>query len=694
MRETEPNFFTDLYKESLAKGKVIGSNNPDGIIRQGIDSEKIITIDHGGLRLPPLVKPGWGREGIAYGPYIRANGLACAFFVLNGHNTSQSGDYAESIFRRLKQWAYGSHQQNPIHRFLGWLRSYKRESLIQRIYRWILSSKKYVDIPTINENLAVGWFSQAIPHHPLAEGNGFYVHATGTENGELWARVGDRPLRVIRGLQNLPIYYVVILREQGAAYYAASLPNAHGLAAYPNLRPLAIAPFDLDQIVYAALYQSVLGQIGFTVDTRVYGAKVQQISELNNWYGTACAADSLKGNGSLANSPAEVGGVWQVKTGSYQRKANGIKATGFDNWAILNSGNEIGLIHVIILTSDEIAVGGIVWRIQNEQNYWRLLLSDRKCQVCLVEDGQEIEIATSIDWGLKTNSLNSVQISDDGETIGIYVNCQLLLDRWFTDTRLQNATGVGIYTVQADVEQYYQAFEAHPRTVPLPPDLDLGSPWQAEGQEIVVTDQFIGTEEVDLADTTTTTGNKIWRRDIGQGKILITGNNSAKVRANPQNPNPGRTAYTIDWDYPDIADLQVDLTPPGTQRKQREKGRGGLIFWQDRDNYIIINNWLDDCYGGASISSFFYLNGFEDVYDAVWTNVGSRVYWGVKHTLRVVFDGNNYTVFVNQEPVLYRALTDVYPKIKGLKINRVGIAANWEWGDDTGSVFENFVARK
>ncbi|BAU63256.1 hypothetical protein STA3757_06160 [Stanieria sp. NIES-3757] len=694
MRKTEPKFLTDLYNESISKGKVIGSNNPDGIIRQGIDAEKLITIDHGALRFSPLVKAGWGREGIAYGPYSRTNGLACAFFVLNGHNTSQSGDYAESIFRRLKQWAYGSHKQNPIQRFLGWLRSYQRESLIQRIHRWIFSSKKYVDIPTINENLAVGWFSQAIPSNPLAEGNAFYVHATGTENGELWTRVTERSLRVLRGLQNLPIYYVVILREQGAAYYAASLPNAYGLAAYPNLRPLAIDPFNQDQKVYAALYQSVLGQIGFSVDTRVYGAKVEQISELKNWYGTACAADSFKGNGSLDNSSAEIGGVWQIKTGSYERTVNGVKATGFDNWAILNSASEIGLIHAMILTSDEIAVGGIVWRIDNEQNYWRLLLSDLKCQVCLVEEGVEIEIATSLDLGLKTNSLNSIQILDDGETIGIYINGQLLLDRWFTDTRLQNATGVGIYTVQADVEQYWQAFEAHPRQVPLPAALDLGSPWQAEGQKTVVTDQFTGTEEVDLAGKTTTIGSKIWRRDIGLGKILITRHNSAQVQANPQNPNPGCTAYTIAWDFPDFADLQVDITPPGTQRKQGEKGRGGLIFWQDRDNYIIISNWLDDCYGGASISSFFYLNGFEDVYDAVWTNVGSRVYWGVTHTLRVVFDGINYIIFVNQEPVLYRALSDVYPKSKRLKINRVGIVANWDWGNDTGSVFANFVARK
>jgi hypothetical protein len=303
-----------------------------------------------------------------------------------------------------------------------------------------------------------------------------------------------------------------------------------------------------------------------------------------------------------------------------------------------------------------------------------------------VRQGIDAEKIITID-----NGHNTSQSEDLGETL-----VQRLL-RWARPY----STGVGIYTNQANREQYWQLLEAHPRTVPLPAELDLGSPWQAEGQEIVVTDKFTGTA-IALAGQTTTTGSKIWRREIGQGaiaivpakQIAITGNNAAKVQANAQNPNPGRTAYTIAWDYPDLADVQVDITPPGTQRKQKEKGRGGLIFWQDRDNYIIINNWLDDCYGGASISSFFYFNGFEDIYDAVWTNVGSRVYWGVKHTLRVVFDGINYTVFVNQEPVLYRALTDVYPQIKGLTINRIGIVANWEWGNDTGSVFENFIARK
>jgi hypothetical protein len=101
---------------------------------------------------------------------------------------------------------------------------------------------------------------------------------------------------------------------------------------------------------------------------------------------------------------------------------------------------------------------------------------------------------------------------------------------------------------------------------------------------------------------------------------------------------------------------------------------------------------MDDWYG-TSIAAFFYVDGFEELYDAVWTNVGKRIHWGVPYDFRVVFDGQRFLAFVNGEPVLYRALSDIYPDWHRLQINQVGLVANWEWGNDTGSVFQNFVAR-
>ena len=45
------------------------------------------------------------------------------------------------------------------------------------------------------------------------------IHAADTDNGEVWAHFGSQVLSTLKGLQNIQIYYVVILREKGAVYY-------------------------------------------------------------------------------------------------------------------------------------------------------------------------------------------------------------------------------------------------------------------------------------------------------------------------------------------------------------------------------------------------------------------------------------------------------------------------------------------
>jgi hypothetical protein len=117
-----------------------------------------------------------------------------------------------------------------------------------------------------------------------------------------------------------------------------------------------------------------------------------------------------------------------------------------------------------------------------------------------------------------------------------------------------------------------------------------------------------------------------------------------------------------------------------------------LTFWQDEDNYLIVNVFIDDTFDGASISSFYHLGGKEDMYDAVWTLVRG-VRWGERCTLRVAFDGRQFLASMNGEPSLYRALTDVYPDAVPLEITRVGMIVNWEWGDDTGTTFWRMDAR-
>ncbi len=208
---------------------------------------------------------------------------------------------------------------------------------------------------------------------------------------------------------------------------------------------------------------------------------------------------------------------------------------------------------------------------------------------------------------------------------------------------------------------------------------------------MVVWDEMTGGGEA-LHKSKPTIGNQLWECTSGKGEIQrdLSG---AEVLASVQSPNPGRTFYTLGWKEPAFASIAVDILPPGSKQGQGERGRGGLIFWQDDDNYLIISSWLDDSYDGGAVTAFFNLGGFEEMYDSVWSNVGHKIKWGRPYNLRVDFDGSIFSVYLDNEMILYRALTDVYPKQEPLKIARVGIVVNWEWGDDTGTIFENFMAR-
>lgn len=691
------HLLSDKFSDQKSAGKVIGTPSSSGAVRKGADVEKRMAIDNNALRLQPLVKEGWGRQGVAYGPYRRSNGLAFAVFLLNGHNTSQV-DGVEPLKARLHRWIIGTETDKPTQRVWRWIWNGPKIGLVQKLLWWVRTTSriwkplKRFQAKPLDQNLAVGWFPNEVPTDPRTEGNTLIVHATGTHNGELWLRTQDNLLSTFRGLQNLQVYYVVILRENGAAYYGASVSNAQGLAAYPNMRPLGIDPFDQSQSLYAGFYQSILGQNGFRVDTRVYGAEVAQLPDLATWYGTAHVADDLSGEGELEKMSPEAGSHWRVYGGNYQRTAIGAIATEPDSLAVLHADIPSGLVHVLIDTSTQPSEIQLVWRFQDQKNYWSFWADGEQCQLQVIENGKREIIAVSQLWFLKLNTVNALQILDDGETFSLSLNGQLVFRKWFIDDRLQNATGVGIGSTQPNPRLHFRALEAHPRRVAIPSALDLGSPWEVKGQEIMISDHFEG-DLGELAGRQTPVGGKIWHKQIGTGVIELSGNGAAKVQADAKHPNPGRTAYTLEWDYPKFAELSVEITPPGTRRGQREKGRGGFIFWQDPQNYIILNNWLDDCYGGASISSFFYLNGFEELYDAVWTNIGEQISWGVPHQLRMIFDGMNYMALIDDQPVLYRALTDVYPNAVPLSINRVGIVANWEWGNDTGSAFKNFMAK-
>ncbi len=227
----------------------------------------------------------------------------------------------------------------------------------------------------------------------------------------------------------------------------------------------------------------------------------------------------------------------------------------------------------------------------------------------------------------------------------------------------------------------------------MPDTFKFDPAWSRLGTQTEILDDFHGTAG-DITRRQPVQGRGEWQKTFGHGTIEIgTDGSNARVKASLESPHLGRTFYTLPWHDPRFADLEATITPPGEQRGEKHACRCGVVFWQDSNNYLFFSAWLDDSYNGASVSIFTKRHGFEELYDAIWTMVWKDIDWGKPFDLRVAFNGNNFVVFVNSQPVMQRALTDIYPDDASLRIERVGIAVNWEWGNDTGSIIHKFTGR-
>lgn len=680
--------------------RVMGSEVPGfPIRRQGKDTEGVISIDHGALRIQPMAIPGWGRSGISYGPFPRTPGLAMAVLVSNGHNLSQSF-HLNSLVRQAGRWLKGGETESLAMRLVHWLGHKPRIPMIRKLRIWKASAGSAPGRPVVKESLAAGFFPESELRDPLAAGNAVIIHANEAfDNGELWARVGngtgEPPGRAsaCQSLQNLPMYYVVVLRAQGAVYYAASLPGSHGVGPYPSMRPVALDWAAEDAQVYAAVHQAVLGEIGFTMDTRVHGVAVAELADFAGTFAGAHAADTLRGNGRLVDTQAHIGGTW--RGAGFERSPGGTRPWAPEALSFIDPCVPTGLLHAFVQPTSASRPTGLAFRILDSDNFWTFVADPNGCRLRIRESGRWHTVAEG-PTPLIAGRPNSIQVVDHGAKFTITVNGAMALGRRIVDPRLHQATGIGIFAAAPGDAALITDFETHPREVPIPPELDLGpppTPMVPDGVEVLIHDDFAG-PQADLAGHRTTVGSQIWRKDFGKGTFELTGDGSARVVASIGEPCPGRTFYTVEWADPGFADLDLEMTPPGTKRGEFHRGRGGVVFWQDRRNYFMINLWLHDNLPTASISTFFLINGFDDLYDAIWTCIGpERMVWGKPSRLRAVYDGNRFLVRVNGEPVLQRALTDVYPHLSALKINRVGLLSNWEWGTDTGTIFKDFTVR-
>ena len=652
--------------------------------------ERRVAIDHGALRFQPLITPGWGRQCISYGPFRRQNGLTLAVAITNGHNSSQGTAIPEDIARRVRRWLLGPGIDPWTSRLRALLQAPVRRHTLRRFLWWLRSTRPFFRLRDLNENLAVGWFSSAAPKDPTMDGCCFVMHAAEGDNGELWARVAGQCLSAFRGLQNLRVYYVVVLRECGAIYYAAALENAHALPGLPKLRPIAIDPFNDDRIVYAGIHQSVLGQIGFRVDTRVHSVQVEQIPEFAS-LGTAHAGDCLLGAGMLEGA-AERGGLWRLIAGRFLRTPRGVTAVG-DSQAIalLAPEKHSGLVHAILETGDAPATAGLIWRAKGDQHHWAVEASESECRLERVQGDSRITIAVNKESHLRRCAVHSLQILDAGNQIRCFLDGKPLFESNLDASADDGATDVGIF-IGPGGETCVRELEAHPREVALPDAITFAPSWSRLGRDIKIADDFVE-HRTDLDGRRPPVGEGSWERTLGRGALYLDGSSRATVRATVHEGNPGRTLYTLPWIDAGFADLEVTITPPGTRRGEHHNCRGGLVFWQDHDNYLTFSSYLDDVYMGASIAVFTKRHGFEELYDAVWTMVADKIFWGRPFRLRVSFDGDNFFVLLDDEPILQRALKDLYPEDVALRIKRVGVVINWEWGDDTGSSFQRFRAR-
>ncbi|MBD3244265.1 MAG: hypothetical protein GF331_26975 [Chitinivibrionales bacterium] len=664
------------------------------MLRRGVDCERRLSIDNGWLRISAFGKPGWGRACVCYGPYAREAGLLMTALVLNGHNTSHTSTIDEGLRLRLWRWALG-HEQGlscALRRLARWL-GHPRKSLLWRRLQWWIQLHPRRALDNINDNCAVGWFADAVPAQ-ADSGNALVMHAAMGNNGRLRIAGQSTKHLLMHGLQNVPFYYGVLLRERGALHFLAQAATADEGDAPVRMHPVGIESRDETRQLFAGVHQGVLGQIGFRADTRFAELAVASPPAGVTWYATACIADRFIGHGPLAGTPAEVGGHWRVLEGAFARGIAGAVPTGRRCRAAITADEAIGLLLLRVSQLPEHGAVSLGWKTRYAG--YELRIDNGHCELTRTRDGSRESLSRSTSPAPGLDRECELQVSLWDSQASCAVNGVTVAHVAAEEAAFPAAAGSDIVvTLEAPSAQTrLRSFEAHPETVDLREWGVRMPPLRYRlGDRAVAADRFVAASKAPLCGRRCSSGAATWERLQGAGRIRCLPAGGAQVVASVAHPNPGPTFVAIPWHEPQFADVAVTITPPGTGRGRGERGRGGLVLWQDRRSYITVSMWNNDSYEGASVALFTCLDGFEDIYDAVWTMVGDRITWGKPFRLRVSFDGLLVAVLLDGKEVLYRRLTDIYPDAAPIGINRVGLAVNWEWGNDTGTLFNDFEAR-
>lgn len=622
------------------------------------------------MRFRPPCQPGWGRQSAAFGPFKRQNGLSASLLITNGHHGSETMQPWPTLGRYLAQWVCGTQIDPPLGRFLAWRPKQQRDRVSRRLAAWAGQRQTSRAGMQVEENLALGWFSETAPDTPVGRGHGIAIRSTGATNGEMLPGNGRWRHPLLSGIQNLPLHVVVVLRPQGAILLAASLQGNKILPPIGQLRPLFIEAAGQEPVLWAGVQQAAAGQVGWGVDTRLHALHVARPTQWSAWYTTAHIADRLP---RLA-AKAEQGCVWW----------------GGQDIVMQRAPAPTGLVHAEVSGTIEC---GVVFRGEDPQSAFVLKSSPEETLLQHIEKG--VITASWSGAGRATQGTASLQVADDGTTIAVFLDGRRVIGP-LPVAHYGDACGVGVFRPPSSS---VTSFEAHPRQLECPPELAVQSPDLPQGV-LCELDVSFDQPAADLSGMQTKLGP--WEPTLTGPPLRVTpdGLSLELSQARPARnalaklikAGGTRSGYTVAWPDPSLADVTLTVLPPGTSRFQGHSGRAGIVFYQDADNLVIVNTWLDDNYDGTSISSFFRLGGFEEVFDAVWTNVGRRITWGIPYDLRVSFDGDAFVAWVDREPVLHRRLSDVYPTRAPLRINRIGLVSNWEFGQDTGSLVKRIVA--
>jgi hypothetical protein len=530
------------------------------------------------------------------------------------------------------------------------------------------------------------------------DASGVLVRATGPHNGELTVTGRSGPVALFKGLQNLPVHYVAVRRQAGVVHYAASAyAGARGLPEAPWLRPLLIDDQDRPEHAYVGVSQGVSGQIGFSCDTRVQEVRVCDVPAFARWSTSALLADRFAGrDDAVGGRAAEVGGVWSCSGTALGVDEDGVHLLGTGTGSLHADIESLGLLRVVVEGIDD---GGIElsWGSDGDRTGGGACsLAISATELTLVGRGADGErwretASLQLDRGA-----HAVQVRDDGREVLVVVDGLAVLSAPHPGTPDWNddVAGTLLVRLNGSGRMHLRDLEVHGRRIPAPAGLlpavavvPLGDdpPWLVEDFE-VPTDELDGMAAGPAGS---------WHRRMGPARLEVPTPGTARFDASLEAPVASRTTYLLDWPDPAHCDIELVASPPPAAAGQRgQRCRVGLALWQDDDTYMIVNIYLDEAYPAASASTFFTFRGFEDIYDAVWSNLGDLVSADNPFRMRLVSDGERFLVLVNDEPVLHRAFSDVHPATDRLQIRRAGIVANWEWGHDTGSLLHRFVARR